>query len=136
MLFFSRFDSSFCPTFGTLLPSFIMLFFSRFNFSFCPTFSTLLPSFISTRPIQRNTSHRPRSWTKFVSTATSFTHLLNCSRQHFIKSTSCCVFNPYKPCIHFMGHWQTVQNQIRQRRMWRLIWFCTIFLQNELLKYD
>ena len=72
---------SFCPTFSTLLPSFIMLFFSRVNSSFCPTFSTLLPSFISTRPIQRNTSLRPRSWTKFVSTATSFTHLLNCSHQ-------------------------------------------------------
>ena len=28
----------------------------------------------------------------------------------------------------FMGHWQTVQNQIRRRRTRRLIWFSTVCL--------
>ena len=35
------------------------------------------------------------------------------------------VFNPYKPSILFMGHQQTVQNQIRRRRTRRLIRFLT-----------
>ena len=33
---------------------------------------------------------------------------------------------PYKPSVLFMGHWQTVQNEIRRYRMWRLTKFFTV----------
>ena len=36
-----------------------------------------------------------------------------------------------KPSVHFMGHWQTVQSQIR-----RLIRLCSVFLQNVLFKFE
>ena len=39
----------------------------------------------------------------------------------------------YKPSVHLMGHWQTVQNQIRCRKARRLIWFCTVCLRNVLV---
>ena len=34
-----------------------------------------------------------------------------------------------------MGHWQTVQSQIRRRRTRRLIRFCIVCLQNEIETY-
>ena len=44
-------------------------------------------------------------------------------------------FNPYKPSVLFMGHWQTVQTQIRHRIMRCLIWIFTVCLQNVLFKF-
>ena len=41
--------------------------------------------------------------------------------------------NPYKPGVHFMGHLQTVKNQIRCHWTRCLITFCTVCLQNVLL---
>ena len=38
--------------------------------------------------------------------------------------------------VHFVGHWQTVQNQIRRRKMRCLIRFSTVCLQKFLLKND
>ena len=46
-----------------------------------------------------------------------------------------CALNPVKPGVLFMGHRQTVHNQIRRRRGRRLIWFSTVCLQNVLLVY-
>ena len=36
--------------------------------------------------------------------------------------------NIYKPSVLFMGHRQTVQNQIIRHRMWRLIKLSTVLL--------
>ena len=44
--------------------------------------------------------------------------------------------NPFKANALFMGHWQTVENQIRHHRMRRLLRFCTVCLQNVLLKFE
>ena len=44
--------------------------------------------------------------------------------------------NPYKPSVLFVGHQQTVQNQIRCRKMLRLIWFSTFCKQKFLLKFE
>ena len=35
--------------------------------------------------------------------------------------------NQYKPSVPFLGHRQTVQTQIRHRRMWRLIRVFTVY---------
>ena len=45
------------------------------------------------------------------------------------------LFNPYKPSVLFMGHWQTVQIQIRYHIMRFLIRNFTVCLQNLLLKF-
>ena len=39
--------------------------------------------------------------------------------------------NPYRPCIPFVGHIQTVQTQIRRRKMRRLISVSTVCLQSQ-----
>ena len=46
--------------------------------------------------------------------------------------------NQYKPCLLFVGHMQTVQTQIRQRKMQHLISVPNVCLQslNVLLKLD
>ena len=41
--------------------------------------------------------------------------------------------NPFKHSVIFMGHRQTVQNQIRHRRRLCLIRLCTVYLENVLL---
>ena len=41
-------------------------------------------------------------------------------------------FNPYKPTLFFVGYGQTVQHQISRR----MIGFCTVCLQNVLLKFE
>ena len=46
------------------------------------------------------------------------------------------LLNPYKPSIHFIGHQQTVQNQIRCHRMQPLIRISTISLQHVLSKFE
>ena len=46
------------------------------------------------------------------------------------------LFNPYKPSILFMGHRQTLQNQIRCPRTWRLIRFSTVCSLKLLLKFQ
>ena len=38
--------------------------------------------------------------------------------------------NPFKPSVLFVGYRQTVPNQIRRSKMWRLIRFSTVCLQN------
>ena len=43
-------------------------------------------------------------------------------------------FNPYKPCILFVGHRQTMQNHIRRRKFRRLIRFSTVCKQKFPLK--
>ena len=43
--------------------------------------------------------------------------------------------NPYTPSLLFVGHRQTVQNQIRCCKTWHLIRFSTICLKNVLLKF-
>ena len=45
------------------------------------------------------------------------------------------LINPYKPSVLFVGHLQTVQNQIIRRKMRRLIRFSTVCLQKFLLKF-
>ena len=54
--------------------------------------------------------------------------------EHLKKYSSCFApntnpFNPYKPSVLFVGHQQTVQNQIRRRKTRRLIRFSTVYLQ-------
>ena len=44
--------------------------------------------------------------------------------------------NPYKPSVLFVGHRQTVQNQIRRRKTRLLIKFSTVCLQKFLLRYE
>ena len=44
-------------------------------------------------------------------------------------------FNPFKPSVLFVGHWQTVQNQIRRRKMRHLIKFSTVAYRC-LLKFE
>ena len=44
--------------------------------------------------------------------------------------------NPYKPGVLFVGHMQTVQNQIRRRKTRHLIRFSTVGLQKCLLKFE
>ena len=44
--------------------------------------------------------------------------------------------NPYKPGVHFVGHRQKVQTQIRRRRTRRLIRIFTICLQNIQLEFE
>ena len=43
--------------------------------------------------------------------------------------------NPYKPGVFFVGHWQTVQNQLRRSKMRCLIRFSTVYKQKFLLKF-
>ena len=42
----------------------------------------------------------------------------------------CCVLNPYKPSVLFVGHRQTVQTQSSRRRTRRLIMVSNVCLQN------
>ena len=67
--------------------------------------------------------------------------------RHFMNSTVClnkakvlgwtfCHVNPFKPSILFMGHWQTVENQIRCHRTQHLIRLSSICLQKVLLKFE
>ena len=44
--------------------------------------------------------------------------------------------NPYKPSILFVGHRQTVQNQIGRRKTRCLIRFSTVSKQKFLLKFE
>ena len=44
--------------------------------------------------------------------------------------------NPYKQGVLFVGHRQIVENQIRRRKMRRLIRFSTICLQSIILQYE
>ena len=46
------------------------------------------------------------------------------------------LFHPYKPVVLFVGHMQTVENQIRCRRMWRLIRVSTVCLRIGLSKFE
>ena len=46
------------------------------------------------------------------------------------------LLNPFKPRALFVGHRQTVQNQIRRGNTRRLIRFSTVCLQNVLLKFE
>ena len=43
---------------------------------------------------------------------------------------------PYKPSVLFVGHRQTVQNQIRCRKIRHLIMFSTVCKQKFLLKFE
>ena len=49
---------------------------------------------------------------------------------------SSMIINPYKPSVPFLGHWQTVQIQIRRRRTRRLIRVFTVCLQDFYSKYN
>ena len=46
------------------------------------------------------------------------------------------MFNPFSLASFIIGHRQTVQNQTRCRRMWRLIRLFTVCLKNVLLKFE
>ena len=89
------------------------------------------------------------SWLSFVvsSVSLSLSHwypgsgvVLDCidswSLHHYLLLIRSYFINPYKPSVIFVGHRQTVQNQIRRHRTWRLIRFCTACIQNILLKYE
>ena len=49
---------------------------------------------------------------------------------------SALMVNPYKPCILFVGHRQTVQTKIRCHQMPLLIKVSNVCLQNVLLKFE
>ena len=55
-------------------------------------------------------------------------------------SISCVIVTPliypFKPSVLFVGHRQTVQTQIRRRKMRRLIRAFTVYSQNVLLKVE
>ena len=50
--------------------------------------------------------------------------------------TCTCWFNPYKPSVLFVGHQQTVQNQIRRCKTLHLIRFSTVCKQKFLLRFE
>ena len=45
-------------------------------------------------------------------------------------------FNPFKPSVLYVGHWQTLQNQIRHHTTRYLIMFSTVCLHRFLLKMN
>ena len=59
-----------------------------------------------------------------------------CYRLHYVARYNEILINPYKLAINFMGYQQIMQNQIRHHRLCRLIRFCTVCLQNVLLKFN
>ena len=69
---------------------------------------------------------------KMLPTYSALTHPNRKWQTHIFKH----VVNPYKPSVLFVGHQQTVQNQITRRKIRRLIRFSTVCLQKDLLKFE
>ena len=71
-------------------------------------------------------------WIRFVASASEPNYL----QRLLAVTTKKLPVNTYKPSVFFVGHMQTVQNQIRCHRMQRLIRLSTVCLQNFPLKME